>query len=288
MTWQRIDEKTSIDDTLVTGAEYQLFIDEMRNQGKYYQPDHWTSYQLPNGQAREPILGVRHSDAVAFCEWLMQKENHERYFLLPTKEEVQSFPLRPFWQHSIGYWLNEETQFTWIGPDPIDAREISIDALNFACNRERTLNLYQALKRGREGLLRGGQIRNLNRSVSKLSRSKKRALVKFQQEEDVRVFVEELGLSLIRDLEQSLDRDLDRIHERALALNRAFDLAYAIGIDHNRSQELSRARNRPVFLNPGRQVSNDVYIEIFTLQERLAGRSPIFEGIRLARKERVR
>ena len=29
MTWHRIDEKTYIDDTLVTCAEYQLFIDEM-------------------------------------------------------------------------------------------------------------------------------------------------------------------------------------------------------------------------------------------------------------------
>src|SRR5215216_3807815 len=71
---QRIDENTYIDDTLVTCAEYQLFIDEMRDQGKYFQPDHWTLYQFPEGHAREPILGVRHSDAVMFSEWLTERE----------------------------------------------------------------------------------------------------------------------------------------------------------------------------------------------------------------------
>jgi hypothetical protein len=61
MSWQRIDENIYIDDTLVTCVEYQLFVDEMREQGKYYQPDHWTSYQFPKGLARESILGVRRS-----------------------------------------------------------------------------------------------------------------------------------------------------------------------------------------------------------------------------------
>jgi hypothetical protein len=59
MSWQRIDENTYIDDTLVTCAEYQLFVDEMREEGKYSQPDHWISYQFPGGKAKEPILGLR-------------------------------------------------------------------------------------------------------------------------------------------------------------------------------------------------------------------------------------
>jgi hypothetical protein len=64
MTWRRIDENIHVDDTLVTCTECQLFIDEMREQGKYYQP----SYQFPKGQAQIPILRVRLSDATSFCE----------------------------------------------------------------------------------------------------------------------------------------------------------------------------------------------------------------------------
>jgi hypothetical protein len=72
MSWQRIDENTYIDDTLVTCAEYQLFIDEMREQDKYYQPDHWTSYQFPEGGARTN-LGVR-TDA-SLLNWINKPRN---------------------------------------------------------------------------------------------------------------------------------------------------------------------------------------------------------------------
>ena len=75
MSWQSIDENTYIDDTLVTCPEYQLFIDEMREQGKYYQPDHWTSYLFLKGHAREPISGMRKSDALAFCNWLTKRSS---------------------------------------------------------------------------------------------------------------------------------------------------------------------------------------------------------------------
>src|SRR5512139_314318 len=94
---QRIDENTYIDDTLVTCAEYQLFIDEMREQGKYYQPDHWTSYQFLEGKAREPILGMRPSDAVAFCEWLTDHQNGEWNYRIPSSREGKENPAQISW-----------------------------------------------------------------------------------------------------------------------------------------------------------------------------------------------
>src|SRR5688500_16804826 len=114
MSWQRIDENTYIDDTLVTCAEYQLFIDEMREQRKYYQPDHWTTYQFPKGQAREPILGVRYSDAEAFCEWLTNRENGEWKYRLPSQQEAKDYLLTTFIQVPLGYWIigtENEVQF---------------------------------------------------------------------------------------------------------------------------------------------------------------------------------
>ena len=94
MTWQRIDENTYIDDTLVTCAEYQLFIDEMREQGKYYQPDHWISYQFQEGTGREPILGARHADAIAFCDWLTIRDRMGWRYRLPSMSEARIYPTK--------------------------------------------------------------------------------------------------------------------------------------------------------------------------------------------------
>lgn len=125
MTWQRIDDDTFIDDTLVTCAEYQLFIDEMREQGKYYQPDHWASYQFPKGQAQEPILGVRHSDAVAFCKWLTKRNEEKSKWRLPTSDEAIISPLKPYKKELMGYWLDKDFEFAWINPE--NAKNVEVD-----------------------------------------------------------------------------------------------------------------------------------------------------------------
>gem|GEM_PF-1561494 len=84
---QRIDDTTEIDLTLISCAEYQLFLDEMREEDNYYQPDHWTSFRFAKGQANKPILGIRAEDAVRFCKWLQTKESH--HYRLPTLQELE-------------------------------------------------------------------------------------------------------------------------------------------------------------------------------------------------------
>jgi hypothetical protein len=136
---QRIDENTYIRKTLVTCAEYQLFIDEMRGQGKYYQPDHWTSYQFPEGQTHAPILGVRPSDAAVFCEWLTGREHGKWHYRLPTSDEVERYPLLVPAQSGLGYWImgldDDEFSFAWIGNTPMGA-----NILKLPCEYTRTLN----------------------------------------------------------------------------------------------------------------------------------------------------
>ena len=136
---QRINENTYIDDTLVICAEYQLFIDEMRRQGKYYQPDHWTSYQFPEGQAHAPILGVRPSDAAAFCEWLTGREHDKWHYRLPTSDEAEQYPLSSSAQSNLGYWImgsdEDEFDFAWIGNIPM-----GVNILQLPCEYTRALN----------------------------------------------------------------------------------------------------------------------------------------------------
>jgi energy-coupling factor transporter ATP-binding protein EcfA2 len=110
-----LKENTFIDTSLITCAEYQLFLDEQRVQGKYYQPDHWQNYRFSLGQGHTPVLGIRSSDAAAFCAWLTGRETDSWHFRLPTSSELQqigdesilnSFPA------GAGYWSN--TGFVWL------------------------------------------------------------------------------------------------------------------------------------------------------------------------------
>lgn len=105
----RIDDSIYIDNNLIICAEYQMFIDDMRAQGKWFQPDHWVSHQFPRGQAREPIVGVRPSDAIAFCEWLTQHEGKRWRYRIPSLEEAKSYPLSQLELRSFGYWIADST-----------------------------------------------------------------------------------------------------------------------------------------------------------------------------------
>ncbi len=71
----RIDENTDIDLRYLSCAEYQLFLDEQRTQNRYLQPDQWADVRFPAGSAKAPVVGLRASDAQAFCAWLTQRIN---------------------------------------------------------------------------------------------------------------------------------------------------------------------------------------------------------------------
>jgi hypothetical protein len=73
---------------LVTNAEYQFFLDEMEDQGKHCQPDHWLSYHFPRGEGLCPVAGVRPSDAQAFCEWFTKRERSLLRYRLPKRCEI--------------------------------------------------------------------------------------------------------------------------------------------------------------------------------------------------------
>ena len=98
--------------TLITCAEYQVFLDEQRAQGKYYQPDHWTGYRFPPGQGHAPVLGVRPTDASAFCKWLTAKENGPWRYRLPKEDELHQEAYKSVFDRfgaGLGYWLDERS-----------------------------------------------------------------------------------------------------------------------------------------------------------------------------------
>jgi energy-coupling factor transporter ATP-binding protein EcfA2 len=84
----RIDDTTSYDPSYMTNAEYQLFIDEKRASGEYHQPDHWHGCEFPERQGTLPVVGMRPSDAAAFCEWLSEWEVSSVKYRLPRPGEL--------------------------------------------------------------------------------------------------------------------------------------------------------------------------------------------------------
>lgn len=246
---QRIDENTYIDDTLITCAEYQLFIDEMREQGKYCQPDHWASYQFLARQACSPILGVRFSDAQGFCDWLTGRKDGAWNYRLPAQREATDYPLHYFPSSPpLGYWAigaNGEHQFAWIGEIPIDPR--AIDLSDYA---RHTLN-------------------DMVESYHNLHPHFPRARLTL-------VFQQALTRAHIRGLDdffsRYISRDLGRTQTDRFALVTGIDYIYMLtlaisGVDHDHIL--------------------DGIIDQITLQERIARQSPAFEGIRLV-KERLK
>ncbi len=107
----RVDETKYIDSSFVTHAEYQIFLDEESAFANYFLPDHWTGGQFPDGQGRAPIVGMRPSDALAFCDWLTRRETGGWRYRLPTAAERDSISrqsqARGDMDEPVGYWFVE-------------------------------------------------------------------------------------------------------------------------------------------------------------------------------------
>lgn len=259
MTWQRIDENIYIDETLVTCAEYQLFIDEMHEQGKYYQPDHWTSSQFPNGQAREPISGVRHSDALAFCEWLTRRGGDEWIYRLPLSEDAINFPMETVAKAILGYWAteNSEPKFIWLDNPPKNPRNLSSELLRKIDNLDDE-HIYNAY----------------GEAVTILTVQDRKASITKRIEEPLNL-----------DIYSSEGVDIEFLLRRKVLINRAIEEPLNLDIIPSKSVDIE------FLLDDIRRTERVVYsarflVDLITLQERIAGRSPAFEGICLV-KERV-
>ena len=102
----RVNENKSVDTSYISCAEYQLFIDEQRQQNKYYQPDHWLSSRFPDGMANNSIFGVNSSNAQAFCKWLSSRTGQN--YRLPNLDEIQAYRIA---NNAAGPWISSADGF---------------------------------------------------------------------------------------------------------------------------------------------------------------------------------
>lgn len=272
MTWQRIDDDTYIDNTLVTCAEYQLFIDEMREQGKFYQPDHWTSLQFPLGQGRKPIFGARYSDVLAFCEWLIQRYDGEWNYRLPSEEEAVNHQIVRCDQEVCGYWINEDlgskvSDFVWCNNiTPIFQSAIKDHAISALQRIGQNINLSDA-----------SRLSQSTENLFPLDMDKVYEKAKSLRDNHV--------LSLDIMIGKLLGRNLNRSERLNSVSHPAVNVLLNVTKVDTTSilrRSLEIARNS----TSERSIASamEIFISILALQERREDRLKAFEGVRIVRE----
>ncbi|EDN67766.1 conserved hypothetical protein [Beggiatoa sp. PS] len=128
----RIDEQREIDLEYITCAEYQLFLDELRARDQYSQPDHWTEYTFPTGNAQQPICGIRAEDAEAFCQWLTTRQNDHYYYRLPQPHEAKNFLAATITNELATWCKTEQDIYGLIGLTKEDEQRIHAKLQNLS------------------------------------------------------------------------------------------------------------------------------------------------------------
>ena len=244
----RLDENRYLDELLVTNAEYQLFLDELRARGEFRQPDHWQGYHYVKGQGRRPVLGVRASDALAFCTWLSERGDGERQYRLPSAEASDEAALSHVEAEDPGFWVySENERFSIAGASPTaiknyrDDRDLDRDfdrALSLLADR----NHDEALRRVRDA-----------------------------DWKDVAAFLYQFVRLVAITAAGFLLRSREAFRQSSLVAR------LGVGDEKRRADDLQNLADRYI----------DVYLDFSLLQGRMEGTVPVLGGIRLVavRKE---
>ena len=99
----RADPRTWIDDGLISNIEYQLFVDEMWNNGIAVVPDTWQGSKFKKGDGAKEATGVRASDAIRFTEWLSYWVLGPIEFGLPDSDIAKTHPIN---DKSLTFWVD--------------------------------------------------------------------------------------------------------------------------------------------------------------------------------------
>ena len=319
----RIDDTSSIDTSLVTCAEYQLFIDEMRARDRNHQPDHWPEHHFPPGQGCQPVFGMRRSDATAFCEWLTTRGQSDWQYRLPTIEEGTAYPLATGAANCVGYWadisLTSDSDKTFVWASSLRPKTLSTEVFPRSGDDYAVLKLAHAHARvlDQTRTLALDRIRALERDLDldlavdlapdlRVEGSRAPALVLDRARALDRALALACDLAHARDRARALDLDVD------INLDRALDAArvYALSRDHDidptrifdparpREGYLTSSRVRALAMVLARACDVDdyhfdrsldyarvlnVFWDLLILEQRSRGNLPAFEGIRIVK-----
>ncbi|MGB0385605.1 MAG: NACHT domain-containing protein, partial [Ardenticatenaceae bacterium] len=210
-----VDETLYVSDSLITNAEYQLFLNETGAEQEAI-PAHWSQAVYAPLDA---VAGIRPSDALAFCEWLTERDPEGRSYRLPTIGEFK--PLLS----ETAYWAREgrgqtiklqNDATTQISLSALESRLCSAltrdlvengesareRALAFAQELEQVRNPADALAKACEFTYDGAHYGTMNPSKANASHSdSQKQATHYQRFEQTRIakFVTERLLRVLRE-----------------------------------------------------------------------------------------
>lgn len=98
-----VDKERYVADSLITNAEYELFTTKQaEEQTSPYSAD--ASIGSTSKSGLEPVSGVEPTDAVAFCQWLTERDREGWHYRLPDSGEFS--PLLS----EMAYWVFDKTE----------------------------------------------------------------------------------------------------------------------------------------------------------------------------------
>jgi energy-coupling factor transporter ATP-binding protein EcfA2 len=292
-----VKEEIYRDTFLLTCAEYQVFLNEQQTLGKYYQPDHWNGVSFPAGSGKTPILGVRRSDAQAFCDWLTNRDREGWHYRMPRFEEwpLEERHKQKELKAETGYWVEDEPLFVWSQGRPSEALHQQLSGyIDRILDRNSTIvhgRVYERIRALiREHRVSHGGEYGLDRAIDRfLDRARDRFLdraLDLALDHDRAIYgvrMRDIARARVRDLDRALDlaldhdlilaRDRDRARVLDPTLDRVLDLALADAYINVFDDDLSYTLDHAL----------DLYITLFLLRERIAGNLPAYEGILLVK-----
>jgi hypothetical protein len=257
---QHIDKEREIDTNFLTCAEYQLFLDDMRAQEKFFQPDHWTSLTFAAGQADCPISGVRTDDAVAFCDWLTKRQGGGRRYRLPSPDEARRYEAKTT---ELAAWCRDGDKFKLT-----KFRDHELVSVELRCKSELLkLRRFAAFDRVRvRSLTRVMNLPAILHAIQQfVDEAKKKAKAKAEAEAEASVNAKaetnaeakdaanapthypkptrgdtsDPNYARARDLAHALTRALDRALDRASARSLARQAGVELGVELDRALDLA-------------------------------------------------
>ena len=256
-----------VDTSLITSAEYQLFLDEQRTHGHNAAPDIWSNGAFPQGHGGDSLRGVRKEDAKAFCQWLTERDREGQSYRLPRREEHQQLQrvLGARLTVDVSYW-EENGSVVWShgGPSRF-LQEIVLKDLMDRITQERNIAFTRTSTHERDL----ASFRDLDRASSlasaldlALEGDRALALDRALASTLDRVLANTSDLTIVSTLDRALERDRvldlvlastldlasirDLVFERdfALALALANDLALALALASDRALKCTHALKR--------------------------------------------
>src|SRR5579883_655980 len=203
-----LHHETYIATTLITNAEYQVFLNQQMARGNFYQPDHWHAHCFPPYQASASVSGMRYSDAKAFCAWLTARDTNLWRYRLPQENELRFLQEKMRTDITIdanmGHWIGGHRVIIKKVPYKLEQAK---EDLRKMLSRDCAPDLMPALLR-----------------IHALMRLHAPDLARRRVIDLVRDLVRDLDHPLARALTRGMAFDMERSIDRALDLNRAFDL----------------------------------------------------------------